>query len=248
MKSTFFLSAITALVLFSCSKTDDKPGTDNIDPTGKSDGKITNSNGVITISGTNNFEYKMAFENSGYIVNFKEKALGNLSDYSIWIDFFSSWTGLLPGSSSSLNSSSGLYESMDVTKFTDSDSAKFKIAATGEYVIEYKKLPLSTAADAMPKTYSGAGRRVFGPIALSATSSFVLNCADAKNAGFTAELFDASGEEILDSEYAILFVNLENNAIFNVIDRTITWTDLIPGNYYVNIDANGAASYTLTIQ
>lgn len=252
-KSYLIVLFIASLGMISCSKDDStsENGPDGTDTTttntGGIEGSIAKLNGNITISGSKNYEFANPFENAKYIETYKEKTAGSISQYSEY-NSFTGWTGRKPGSSSALNSVTGYYETADIVGMDDLAERKFKIEARGEYKIEYVKLPqVGITPAALPQTYSGAGRRVFGPFTVTASTTFTITCADAQQAGFTAQLYDASGSEILDADYKGLYINWKSGASVNNISETITRTDLTAGEYYLNIDANGDANYTVKV-
>jgi len=241
MKNYFLIVLFVASVLLSCKK-DDNDDTNS----GKSD--VTKVENQTSISGSSNYEFSMAMEDASYMVTFREKEIGNIEDYSIWVEIFGGWTNLLPGSSFALNTSTNWYEGSDITKFTDSDTYKYKIIANGDYEIIYEKLPLTKTTVAAPQNYSGMGRKVFGPVTLSENTTFIISCADAKQAGFTIELYTSLGAEILDADYHVLYVNLDGNSnAINTIDKTLSRT-LAAGEYLINVDANYLSEYTIKVQ
>jgi len=251
MKKSIFTISLALFFLMAC-KNAKTPQAENEttaeETTTEYQASAVKSNGNVTITGNKDYEFEMEFEEGAYVVCFKQKTIGALKNFSVFIETLNSWNGLMPFSASSLNEESGYYETVDITSFSSLENLRYKVEATGEYIIEYKKLPLEKEKIATPITFSGKGSRVFGPVELSGTASFKIVCGDAAKAGFSVQLFNAeNGEEILNENYMPLYVNIEDAKAVNTIDKTLS-LDNLAGIYLINVDANGMAEYSVTVE
>jgi hypothetical protein len=234
------LIPVTGILIMSygCSKDKSDPGTGT--------NEITVNDGEMIIKGTSNYEFTMGMEDCSYLVNYKEKEMGNLNNFEEYSDLLGMWMTYIPSSIMALRSS-GWYEG-SVINVTYSGTYRFRVTASGDYQIEFHKIPLSTSPVGLPQDYSGAGGTVFGPFSASGTVSFDISCPDAQQAGFMVQLFSATtGEEVLSTGYKPLYVNLDaNNNGINNINTTVTKTGL-SGSYLVSVETNLYADYTVSI-
>jgi hypothetical protein len=230
-----------ALLTISCKK-------DNNTPKDTGTNKVVTGNGEVTITGNSDYEFSMALEKATYVVTYKEKAKGSLTNYQINIAVLGGWTSLMPLSFKALRDT-GWYEGSVVTESTSANTFQYKVFASGSYQIRYQKLPLPKTSETLPKTYTGAGGTVFGPVSIAASPIFTIVCSDAKQAGFTVTLFNATtGEEMYSAGYKPLYMNLDNNnKVINNINTTVTPT-LATGNYLIEVEANQDATYSILVQ
>lgn len=238
MKKYIFLIIAIILVLAGCDKEEVAKNENN---------ELTTNEGNITIKGSSNYEFSMSTEGAVYLVIYKEKAKGSLKNLEMYVDFYGEWTSLMPQSFMALRDN-GWYEGSIIQSY-GAGNFDYKVTAVSDYQIEFHKLPLSKTAESLPKTYTGAGGTVFGPVSISSDATFVITCADANQAGFTVELVEATtGEKIYNPGYKPLYVNLdENSNAINNINTTITKYGL-SGNYLIAVNANIYANYTVGIQ
>ena len=228
------------VLIYSCTKDEGDPDNGN--------NELILNEGEMIIKGTSDFEFSMTLEEASYLVSYKEKAPGSLKNFQCYSDFLSSWLDYMPFSIMALRESNW-YEGSVIQESTSNYTWKFKVIASGEYQIEFHKLPLSKTAVTLPQNFSGAGATVFGPVAISGNTSFTINCSDAQQAGFMVSLFNATtGEELLSPGYKPLYVNLDSNDnAINNISTTITKSGL-SGTYLIEVHTNLYANYTLNIQ
>jgi len=251
MNNLFYTITLALFFIWSC-KNSPAPQSESEQPLEESTAEYTasavKSNGNVTIMGNKDYEFEMDFEEGTYLVVFKQKTMGALKNFSVFIETLNSWNGLMPFSASSLNDESGYYETADIASFSSTEKLKYKVEASGEYIIEYKKLPLDKENISAPITFGSKGSRVFGPIELSGEATFKIICEDAAKAGFSVQLYNAeTGEEILNENYMPLYVNIEDGKAVNSINKTVSLNNL-SGIYLINVDANGRADYSITVE
>jgi hypothetical protein len=227
------------MLIYGCTKDESNPDNGN--------NALIINEGEMIIKGTSDYEFSMTLEEASYLVTYKEKAPGSLKNFQCYSDFLSIWLDYMPYSIMALRESNW-YEGSVIEESTSNYTWRFKVTASGEYQIEFHKIPLSKTAVNLPQNFSGAGATVFGPVAISGSASFTIDCSDAKQAGFVVSLFNAStGAELLSPEYKPLYVNLDSNDNgINVINTTITKSGL-SGIYLIEVHANMFATYTLNI-
>jgi len=147
------------------------------------------SGDTIKISGSKSGEVTFPAKQGGYLINYRYKGDGLKLEAESPLGKMN----LVPGSQ--LPGADGWTAFTDLTSFFNSGDQSYQVTATEPYEIEFVKLPLSRAADPLPKTYSGKGMTVIGPFSLKAGSvSFKVTCPDLKMAGFIAELYDDNGK------------------------------------------------------
>lgn len=210
-----------------------------------SDGKMVIANGTTTVSGTNDYEFQLIGAGK-YIIRMKEKSYGNIKNFQFWSKPGNQWL-MWAAATGTSNVLTGYCETADIITVSQ-DTTKGKITVTGEYIIEFMKLPKDTVAQALPKSFTGSGNCVFGPITLKPNTLFTVTCADAVNSAFAVQLFDANGNEVFNDNSQTLFSNIQNGSVVNNFQENITKKELAAGNYYINVDANGRSSYTVVVQ
>jgi len=242
MKKISILVLIYSLTLtISCKK--DDSGT-----SGKGDCKneVVTRNDSIIITGCSGFEPSLTFTTGGYLLTMSEHTENSLN-FEVFQTAFGSYMGVRASSASALRddgwySQDGIWEKLEGTW-------KWRVTATDSFRIVFAKLPLSKAPASLPVTYNSAGLKVIGPFHIAQSSAtFVISCPDAKLAGFTAELYNAAGEEVLANYSNIMdVINLdENNNIINNYSKTIS-LQLTEGDYLIKVASNKSASWSVKI-
>ena len=198
--------------------------------------KVTVEGDNVKIAGSQGGNLTVNLKKGGYIMDYKFKG-----DFDMKVNSFIGAMRIVPG---------GQYPGADgwtafttVQKFTNDDATEFIIEATEPYEVNFKRLPLSTSADVVPKTYTGTGEKVVGPLTLKAGSvSFKISVPDLNQAGFSVKLIDATTG---DSVGIITPSRAEMES--NKLDMTITKTLDADGNYLMDVGANGATAWTIDV-
>lgn len=112
--------------------------------------------------------------------------------------------------------------------------------------------PFTGTPDTVPKTYTGTGEQILGPISLKAASTtFHIKCDDAKNSEFIVNLQDSATGENVDSvgEHGRIYRNLKKGADMteDTFDVTQTYTVPSAGNYLITVSSNATASWQVTV-
>ena len=199
--------------------------------------KATVDGDNVKIAGSKDGNVTVNLKKGGYIIEYKYQ--GNSFDMKV--NSFIGAMRIVPG---------GQYAGADgwtvfstVQKFTNDDGTEFIITATDPYEVNFKRLPLSTSADVVPKTYTGTGEMVVGPMTLKAGSaSFKISAPDLNKAGFSVKLLDATTG---DSVATITPSRAEMES--NILDMTVTKTIEADGNYLMDVGANGATAWTIDV-
>jgi hypothetical protein len=239
----YFLVVISLFVMLGCNDDKEKKEESN---NNNCDNKAVTRNDSIIITGCSDFETDLTFSGA-YLMTIYEKAYGDVSDFEVYQSAFDTYMGVKSYSASALRednwySQSSIWENLN-------GAWKWRVTATGEYKIVFAKLPLQKTPDTAPVNYNGSGLTVVGPVHLSGSTTFNIACPDAKQAGFTANLYDAvTGDEILENYFNILnVVNLdENNNQINNYSKTIN-KDLPEGDYLITVSSNYTAAWTVEI-
>jgi hypothetical protein len=240
---------LTSSLIFSCKKDNNSTSSDTTNNTNinsKCKNEVITRNDSILITGCSDFETSLIFITGGYLLSMSEKTDNSLTAFEVYQTAFSTYQNVRAYSASALRpdgwySQDGIWEHLEGVW-------KWRVKATDSYRIIFTKLPLSKTPASLPVTYNSAGRSVIGPFRLSGSTTFTITCPDAKLAGFTAELFDATGAEILENYANILdVINIDaNNNQINNYSKVIT-KQLSEGNYLMRVSANKNATWTVSI-
>jgi hypothetical protein len=242
MKKCLFPFLMISILIFAGCGSDDKGSDDN-----ECKNEVITRNDSIIITGCSNYEPTLTFTTGGYLLTMSEQTANSLN-LEVYQTAFSSYMGVKASSASALRddgwySQDGIWEHLE-------GSWKWRITATAPYRIVFAKMPLAKRAASTPITYQSAGLCVVGPFHVAGSSAtFTIACPDAKLAGFTAELYDAAGQEVLANYTNILDVmNLdENNNQINNYSKTTTLT-LAEGDYLIKVAANNQAFWTVKVE
>lgn len=233
------------LLIVSCNKDDSSTPGDDIKSKECKNEVITRNDSII-ITGCSDFEPSLTFTKGGYLLSMSEQTENSLN-FEVYQTAFDSYIGVKASSASALRdngwySQDGIWEKLEGTW-------KWRIIATDSYRIVFTKLPLAITSVSLPITYNSAGLNVIGPFHIAQSSTtFIISCPDVKQAGFTAQLYDAAGQEVLANYSNILDVlNLdENNKIINNYSKTIS-LELAEGDYLIKVASNKNASWSVKI-
>lgn len=196
---------------------------------------VTYDGDNFKITGSQNGNLKANIKKGGYIIEYKHKG------YNFK---FNSMTGgkmqLNPGGQYP-DATTGWAQFSTVEKFYSEGELEFSVEAGDEYEINFKKLPLSASADSVPKTYTGKGLKVVGPMSLKAGQvNLKISAPDLNNAGFTVDLVDATTGT---SGAFSVPTGIENNKI----DTTLPLTIDTAGDYLLEVSANGNTEWTVEV-
>ena len=245
MKYNFLTIIFFLLMVVACGKDKNNDNPNNNNNNG-CENKVATRNDSIIITGCSDYETDLTFVDGAYLLTMCEKSANTLSTFEVYQTAFSSYQNVKAYSASALRedgwiSQDGIWDHLD-------GIWKWRVKATGEYKIVFVKLPLKVTPASLPVTYNSAGKDVIGPFHLSGSTTFTITCPDAKLSGFTAELFDAAGEEIIEKNFNILdVINIDKDGKqINNYSKVIT-KDLTEGNYLMRVSANENASWTVKV-
>ncbi|RPJ60716.1 MAG: hypothetical protein EHM23_09475 [Acidobacteria bacterium] len=194
---------------------------------------VTTAPGNIKISGSQSGSVKVPAEQGGYLIKYRHKGFG----LKLELNSPMGPMNMVPGGQYAGSDGWAVFE--DLTSFREAGEQQYQITATEPFEIQFVKLPGDDAPDAPPKTYSGNGLKVVGPFSLKAGSaSFKVNCPDLKQAGFVAELYDATTGQ-----------NKGMIALGTSASVAETKKLQVPsaGDYLVKVNANGRAEWTIEV-
>jgi len=195
--------------------------------------KVTASQGKITISGSKSGSVKAPAQPGGYLIKYRYKGQGLKLEAESAFGMLS----MIPGGQAA--GSDGWTQFDDLTAFAAAGEQQYRITASEPFEIQFVKLPFSGTPDIPPKSYSGSGLMVVGPVLLKAGSaSFKVTCPDLKQAGFIAELYDGTTAQNKG------MIALGTGAS---VAETKKLQVASAGNYMVKINANGRSEWTLEV-
>ena len=252
-KNLLFLLGIAlsvSILTNGCKKDDDNtstPTNNNNNNNNSCTNEVISRNDSIIITGCSTIEPTITFGTEGYLLTICEKTYGCVDKFEVYQTAFSTYQNVKAGMASALRED-GWYSQSDIWTNLQG-SWKWKTTATDTYKIIFAKLPLRKTVVSAPQTYATKGRTVLGPVNLSGNVSFDVTCADAKQAGFTVELFDATtGSKIVDNDgIAVLnLVNYENGQSINNYHKVVN-LNLSNANYLIQVSANKDAAWEVKV-
>jgi hypothetical protein len=194
---------------------------------------VTTPLGDIKITGSQSGTVRVPAKQGGYLIKSRYKGSG----LKLEVDSAIGKLNIIPRGQTP--DSSGWTEFEDLTSVTGNGEQQYRITAAEPFEIEFRQLPLPVSTDRLPRSYSGSGLKVLGPVSLKAGSAlFKVSCPDLRQAGFIAELYDAR--------------TARNKGIIalGTGTRVVEAKKLkLPGagDYLVKINADGRSEWTIEI-
>lgn len=189
--------------------------------------------GHFKITGSESGTVSVPAKQGGYLIKFRYKGSG----LKLEVDSALGPLNMIPAGQTA--GSDGWSEFEDLTSFTENGKQQYRITATEPFEIEFRGLPLPVSADPLPRSFSGSGLKVLGPLSLKAGSAlFKVSCPDLRQAGFIAELYDAR--------------TAQNKGVIALGTGTgVAETKKLQlpgaGDYLIKINANGRSEWTIEV-
>jgi len=133
---------------------------------------------------------------------------------------------------------------------TDSTNTTLATGGSTQHATTSSTMPV--AADTPPKTYTGAGEQMAGPINLKAASTtFKVKCSNAKDTAFTVNLQNVTTGENVDNvgQHGVIYTNTGAGPtrISNEIDDTEQYVIPSADNYQIYVNCDPGASWEISI-
>ncbi|MFB3902203.1 MAG: hypothetical protein ACE15E_02015 [Acidobacteriota bacterium] len=237
-------AGLSLLVGYSCADNQTSPGVEpspqaqagaKIAPAQAGGGapKLATSQTGVTVTGSQSGSVTVPAEKGGYLIRYRYKGYG----LKLEVQSVLGTLNMIPGGQSP--GSDGWTRFDDLTSFNSTADQQYQLTASEPFEIEFVRLPLRASPDTPPRSYSGRGLKVVGPVSLKAGSaSFKVSCPDLKQAGFVAELYD--GRTAQNKGIIALGTGAK-------VDETKKLQVPSAGDYLLKVNANGRADWAIEV-